>query len=215
VTEQTQPAPAALRYITVASVVVVGLIAAEMWLPVVGWETGYEVSSYGRVRSITRQIVHKNGRTHTYQGKILQPTIHPKGGYLLYNLTQPRRTVTGHVLFMRTFVGLPLPGVEVRHLDGNLSNNHWTNLAYGTRLDNMADQRKHGTHGNTVKIKCPFDHLLVAPNLMPYFVAKNQRNCLACGRARSAIGYAKRSGKPIPDMQTLADAKYRLIMEAA
>lgn len=40
----------------------------------------------------------------------------------------------------------PCPeGQEVRHLDGNPTNNHAANLAYGTRKQNMSDAILHGT----------------------------------------------------------------------
>jgi hypothetical protein len=49
-----------------------------------------------------------------------------------------------HQLVLLTFVGEPPLGKECRHLDGNATNNHLTNLKYGTRKQNMADQRRHG-----------------------------------------------------------------------
>lgn len=36
-------------------------------------------------------------------------------------------------------------GHECRHLDGNRYNNHYTNLAWGTRSENNADKHLHGT----------------------------------------------------------------------
>jgi hypothetical protein len=39
----------------------------------------------------------------------------------------------------------PTKAHEVRHLDGNPGNNHYSNLAWGTRSENMLDARRHGT----------------------------------------------------------------------
>lgn len=50
-----------------------------------------------------------------------------------------------HRLVAHVFHGPCPPGQEVRHLDGDSSNNNATNLAYGTRHQNMADARRHGT----------------------------------------------------------------------
>lgn len=50
-----------------------------------------------------------------------------------------------HRLILITFSGEPKPGQEVRHLDGNMHNNSLSNLAWGTRKENMADCFAHGT----------------------------------------------------------------------
>ncbi len=50
-----------------------------------------------------------------------------------------------HQLVMLVFAGKPRLGQEVRHLDGDPKNNHLINLAYGTKLENSADAKRHGT----------------------------------------------------------------------
>lgn len=52
---------------------------------------------------------------------------------------------TIHQLVTEAFVGPRPTGSEVRHLDGNPANNRASNLAWGTRRENMADARRHGT----------------------------------------------------------------------
>ena len=49
-----------------------------------------------------------------------------------------------HRLVLETFVG-PSNGMEVRHIDGNPLNNVVSNLAWGTRKEQIADQKAHGT----------------------------------------------------------------------
>jgi hypothetical protein len=50
-----------------------------------------------------------------------------------------------HILVMETFEG-PCPvGMDIRHLDGNKSNNDYGNLKYGTRVEQIQDQKDHGT----------------------------------------------------------------------
>lgn len=57
------------------------------------------------------------------------------------------RTVRVHTLIAETFVGpRPFTGAEVRHLDGNQLNNDPSNLAWGSRADNVQDAIRHGTH---------------------------------------------------------------------
>ena len=60
-----------------------------------------------------------------------------------------RKRVFVHALVLESFVG-PCPnGMECRHLDGDKTNNHVTNLTWGTRSENVHDTLLHGTsnHG--------------------------------------------------------------------
>jgi hypothetical protein len=53
-----------------------------------------------------------------------------------------------HQLVMETFVGPCPDGCEVRHKDGNRGDARLSNLEYGTRADNIADAKRHGTWKN-------------------------------------------------------------------
>ena len=49
-------------------------------------------------------------------------------------------------LIAGAFLPQPLPGqVMVRHMDGNSTNNNFSNLAWGTAQDNSDDRDRHGT----------------------------------------------------------------------
>ena len=56
-----------------------------------------------------------------------------------------RKHCTVHVLMMLTFVGERVPGLQIRHKDGNPANIHLSNLCYGTPSENIEDQATHGT----------------------------------------------------------------------
>lgn len=59
-----------------------------------------------------------------------------------------RKNATVHSLVAAAFLGPRPAGEDVRHLDGDPENNRASNLAYGTRTQNMADAREHGTLPN-------------------------------------------------------------------
>lgn len=63
----------------------------------------------------------------------------------LYDMGRKRRKWRVHILVLTTFVGPCPDGMVCRHLDGNPSNNHVSNLAWGTPLENSADRITHGT----------------------------------------------------------------------
>lgn len=73
--------------------------------------------------------------------------IRPKGYHVisLCSTNGEKRIRMVHVLVLEAFVG-PCPvGHQCRHIDGNPANNHISNLAWGTSLDNNRDKILHGT----------------------------------------------------------------------
>lgn len=99
----------------------------------------YEVTADGRVfsldsnwRGLGQRELTQDLNSHGY------PSVR-----VIVNGRRVRYAV--HKLVARTHLGpQPLPGYEVRHLDGNKLNNHYTNLAWGSRKDNADDRERHG-----------------------------------------------------------------------
>lgn len=127
----------------------------EIWKPVVGWESRYEVSSLGRVRSKDMRVGARNGRTALRKGRILKQK-RSGTGRLAINLCDGEgrvRTTEVHVLVAAAFLGSRPFGTYVCHGDGNQDNNALSNLRYGTPKENSDDSFKHGTHA-TQKLTC-------------------------------------------------------------
>lgn len=96
----------------------------------------------GRVRSLPRVVVRRNGSPMTVSGGIVKGCT--RAGYIRVTLRRKQQFV--HRLVLAAFVG-PLPdGHEVCHGNGSRSDNALANLRYGTRSDNVRDAIKHGTH---------------------------------------------------------------------
>lgn len=115
--------------------------SAERWLPVVGWEGLYEVSDFGRVRSLPRKA-----GTRILEGQIRALADNGKG-YMqvtLCNRKKQKRFV--HQLVVEAFIGPREPGVDCCHRDGDRANNRLPNLRYDTRAGNEAGKVRHGTH---------------------------------------------------------------------
>jgi hypothetical protein len=119
----------------------------ELWKPVVG-HPDYEVSSLGRVRSLSREWTQANryGGEHTHRklGRVLRPGIASNGYPTVVLGRGNSRTV--HSLVTEAFLGPTPAGQEVRHQDGNRTNPRLDNLCYGTRSDNVRDAIRHGTY---------------------------------------------------------------------
>jgi hypothetical protein len=69
-------------------------------------------------------------------------------GYMSVSVRWPdgkHRHAYVHRLVLMTFRGLPSPHAQARHLNGIRSDNHLSNLAWGTASENEADKKLHGT----------------------------------------------------------------------
>ena len=116
---------------------------AEQWLPVPGFN-GYEVSNFGKVRSLDRWVSAKDNRKPRFwAGQELTPGTSNASGHLRVVLN--RRSYYVHRLVLTAFVGPCPEGMEACHNDGNPRNNALENLRWDTRKGNFADKVKHGT----------------------------------------------------------------------
>ena len=119
----------------------------EEWRPIPGYEGAYEVSSMGRVRSLSRVITRSDGRPRTITGRVLREWA--SGRYPKVNLkangTQDLTPV--HRLVAAAFLG-PCPEDHiVCHWDDDPKNNRVANLRYDTRSANCADTMRNGNGG--------------------------------------------------------------------
>lgn len=151
------------------------------WRPVPGYEATYEVSDDGQVRSRPRR------RT---RGGLLKSRI-GKRGYPVLNLVQDgkQRTHEVHRLIAAAFLGPRPANMEVRHLNGDPLDCRLSNLAYGTRSENILDRRSHGGDHNVNKTHCPNGHPYDATNTYVLPSRPSARYCRECGRARSLARY--------------------------
>lgn len=117
----------------------------EEWRSIPGWAGFYEVSSQGRVRSLTRRVVRSDGRAMTVRGRLLRGNVH-EDGYVRVGLCLHGRHSLHlvHVLVLVAFVGPRPDNQECRHLNGNPADNRLENLVWGTHVENMGDKRDHG-----------------------------------------------------------------------
>ena len=118
----------------------------EIWKDIGGFEKLYQVSDFGRVKSLPRRVRNRNGHALT-KGRILTPGIDKKRLRLYVNLYNKNKPTTRliHQLVLRAFVGPCPEGKEVAHWDGNPSNNRLGNLLYCTHAENISHKKIHGT----------------------------------------------------------------------
>jgi hypothetical protein len=103
----------------------------------------YEISKDGRVRRVTPSKTRKKNIPYE-----LKQRPRSTGGYLEVRLYVGDRSAPHvkavHRLVCMTFNGSPPPGKRlVRHLDGDMLNNCYKNLAWGNDWDNTQDRIRH------------------------------------------------------------------------
>lgn len=101
----------------------------EIWKDIKDYEELYQISNYGRVKSLYRYV----DKTHIYKEKIMKN--HNDGrNYYDIQLTKngTRKTVKIHRLVAEAFVPNPNNYKWVNHKDENPSNNYYENLEWCT-----------------------------------------------------------------------------------
>lgn len=128
----------------------------ENWKEIAGYEGKYEVSNFGRVRSMPR--IDTTGR-HLPM-RVQKLVIFNTNGHLRAALSWACKTKreSVHRLVLQTFLGPCPAGMQACHNDGNPKNNRIDNLRWDTPKANQFDRVKHetsncGERGSCAKLK--------------------------------------------------------------
>lgn len=121
----------------------------EVWRQIPGFEW-YEVSTIGRVRSLTHWTTKSDGVSMRFMGRMLKQI--ERNGYCYVGLStigkNGKRSTswpTGvHRLVAWAFIGPQAKGIHVNHIDSNTRNNRVDNLEYVTPAGNLNHCRSSG-----------------------------------------------------------------------
>ena len=126
----------------------------EIWKPIKDFEGLYEVSNFGRVKSLN---FHRENRPCILRQK------KTKDGYLETALFKDgnAKFIRTHRIVAQAFCENPHNKLEVNHIDGNKHNNRADNLEWVTSSENQKHAYKIGLQGvsggaisNRKKVKC-------------------------------------------------------------
>ena len=114
----------------------------ENWKDIERYEGIYQISDHGRVKSLKRKVRSKGDGLRELPEKIVQP-LYTKAGYLnlIASKNQKRETLVIHHLVAKHFIGERPKGLVIDHIDGNITNNHVSNLRYVTTKQNLRKRR--------------------------------------------------------------------------
>lgn len=110
----------------------------EIWKDIKDYEGLYQISSWGRVKSLPR---------NTTNGKILKQSF-SSNGYLTINLCKNGKYNSScvHILVGTHFIDNPENKPCINHLDGIKRNNYYRNLEWVTYSENMIHAVKTKLH---------------------------------------------------------------------
>lgn len=168
----------------------------EVWKPIKGYEGIYEVSSYGRVRSLERIDTRPNPRTgkamnFTTKQRIITNRNHPKG----YKTVLLRKGGSSeqfllHRLVARAFIPNPQNLPCVNHKDEDKTNNRadnleWCSQQYNVNYGTGVERMKKSIHKKLRK----FGQYDMDGNLIATFTTSSEAS-RQTGISRSAISLA-------------------------
>ena len=102
---------------------------SEIWKDIADYETHYEISNLGRIRSKERDAPCKGGKIRRVKAAMKKLFLNDKG-YQITTLSigGVLKTFTVHQLVAQAFIPDFIKGTEVNHIDGCKSNNASSNL---------------------------------------------------------------------------------------
>ena len=116
-----------------------------MWKDITGFESAYEISDSGVVRSKDRMCVDSIGRKRFRKGQVLNPYI-ASNGYYVVTLAKDGEKVQKclHRLIAEHFIPNTNNLPQINHKDGNKLNCSIDNLEWVSAKDNTIHAYRHG-----------------------------------------------------------------------
>lgn len=117
----------------------------EIWKDITGFDGLYQISNFGRVKSLEKVYYAGNCMSKRVQKEIiLKP--YSTGRYLCVNLSNKgfNKNYKIHRLVAIHFIPIIDGKPEVNHIDGNRLNNNFSNLEWSNRSENQSHAYKNG-----------------------------------------------------------------------
>lgn len=117
----------------------------EIWSPVKELSDYYEVSTYGRVKSVPRMVNSGHGSKRFVKGGFRKPCLGTTGyWHLTFVINGKTKAARLHRMVAEAFIPNPENKPCVNHRDGDKLNNHVNNLEWCTYSENSIHAHKTG-----------------------------------------------------------------------
>lgn len=165
----------------------------EVWKDAVGFEGRYQVSNYGRVKSLG---FYNAKRKCFRKGVILKQGINSKG-YLRVNIkncNSLRKNCQVHRLVAQAFIPNPNNMPEVNHINGIKSDNRVENLEWVSAKQNTQHALKNGLRKSYYRPVCKIKNGIVIEEYESIMEASKKNNVKRSGISRVLAGRRKTTG---------------------
>lgn len=171
----------------------------EIWKDVVGYEGLYQVSNFGRIKSLESIYEYMQQGVRAFRKKkelIVKQVLTNSGYYVtcLHKKGKLRQRLT-HRLVAQAFIPNTENKPQINHIDGNKLNKRVENLEWSTGSENIIHAHKTGLFKNQKPIIQLKDGIVIACyesiadiNRKTGFTRKNVRNALN-GKTSNSHGY--------------------------
>ena len=127
----------------------------EIWKDIPGFENRYQVSNFGRVKSLSRIVIRSDNKPYTHKECIMSHFINHWGYHIvplsIRDGANKQRRYMVHRLVALVFVENPNNYPQINHIDGNKDNNTPLNLEWCTNSMNQLHAWKLGLNRYTGK----------------------------------------------------------------
>jgi len=125
-------------------------IKGEQWRDVIGYDGVYNVSNFGRVKSLSRWVSNGAGTQRLVKERILKQTIDVRNedAYVKLCYENKPKTLRVATIVGNAFIGERTDGLEYCHLNKNLLDNRASNIRLMTSSDSQKLSYKVGDMKN-------------------------------------------------------------------
>lgn len=122
----------------------------EKWKLIKELDNNYEVSNFGRIRSVFKVIQKNDNTVYTRQSKIIKPQL--REGYERVRLSIMKRKITKsvHRLVAKYFIDNPNNLPQVNHINCIKSDNRVENLEWCSQSENMKHAIKNNLRNHAI-----------------------------------------------------------------